>query len=196
MKQVEITTIVKKNLKEIDNILSKQGFKIIRKSNIKDRYMSQETKKLNKDNIIEILSKSLIIRYLNVNNKDIIKKLTYKNKNINNNKLLTEEKIDINVDDLDKTERLLSAVGFEKLIDVNYDVIVYQKDNLEFAFQQVEGLGLLLEYESTKDYENYTNNEILEEKKKMIDEVKKYNIDISNDFDIKKAFELIKKRFD
>ncbi len=196
MKQVEITTIVKKNLKEIDNILSKQGFKIIRKSNIKDRYMSQETKKLNKDNIIEILSKSLIIRYLNVNNKDIIKKLTYKNKNINNNKLLTEEKIDINVDDLDKTEQLLSAVGFEKLIDVNYDVIVYQKDNLEFAFQQVEGLGLLLEYESTKDYENYTNNEILEEKKKMIDEVKKYNIDISNDFDIKKAFELIKKRFD
>lgn len=196
MKQIEITTIVKQNLKEIDNILSKQGFKIIRKSNIKDRYMSQEINKLNKDNILEVLSKSLIIRYLNVNNKDIIKKLTYKNKKIKDNKILTEEKIDINVDDLDKTEQLLSAIGFKKLVDVKYDVIVYQKDNLEFAFQQVEGLGLLLEYESTKDYENYTNNEILKEKKKMIDEVKKYNIEISNDFDIKKAFELIKKRFD
>lgn len=196
MKQIEITTIVKQNLKEIDNILSKQGFKIIRKSNIKDRYMSQEINKLNKDNILEVLSKSLIIRYLNVNNKDIIKKLTYKNKKIKDNKILTEEKIDINVDDLDKTEQLLSAIGLKKLVDVKYDVIVYQKDNLEFAFQQVEGLGLLLEYESTKDYENYTNNEILKEKKKMIDEVKKYNIEISNDFDIKKAFELIKKRFD
>lgn len=196
MKQIEITTIVKQNLKEIDNILSKQGFKIIRKSNIKDRYMSQEINKLNKDNILEVLSKSLIIRYLNVNNKDIIKKLTYKNKKIKDNKILTEEKIDINVDDLDKTEQLLSAIGFKKLVDVKYDVIVYQKDNLEFAFQQVEGLGLLLEYESTKDYENYTNNEILKEKKKMIDEVKIYNIEISNDFDIKKAFELIKKRFD
>lgn len=196
MKQIEITTIVKQNLKEIDNILSKQGFKIIRKSNIKDRYMSQEINKLNKDNILEVLSKSLIIRYLNVNNKDIIKKLTYKNKKIKDNKILTEEKIDINVDDLDKTEQLLSAIGLKKLVDVKYDVIVYQKDNLEFAFQQVEGLGLLLEYESTKDYENYTNNEILKEKKKMIDEVKIYNIEISNDFDIKKAFELIKKRFD
>lgn len=196
MKQIEITTIVKQNLKEIDNILSKQGFKIIRKSNIKDRYISQEINKLNKDNILEVLSKSLIIRYLNINNKDIIKKLTYKNKKIKDNKILTEEKIDINVDDLDKTEQLLSAIGFKKLVDVKYDVIVYQKDNLEFAFQQVEGLGLLLEYESTKDYENYTNNEILKEKKKMIDEVKKYNIEISNDFDIKKAFELIKKRFD
>lgn len=196
MKQIEITTIVKQNLKEIDNILSKQGFKIIRKSNIKDRYMSQEINILNKDNILEVLSKSLIIRYLNVNNKDIIKKLTYKNKKIKDNKILTEEKIDINVDDLDKTEQLLSAIGLKKLVDVKYDVIVYQKDNLEFAFQQVEGLGLLLEYESTKDYENYTNNEILKEKKKMIDEVKKYNIEISNDFDIKKAFELIKKRFD
>lgn len=196
MKQIEITTIVKQNLKEIDNILSKQGFKIIRKSNIKDRYMSQEINKLNKDNILEVLSKSLIIRYLNVNNKDIIKKLTYKNKKIKDNKILTEEKIDINVDDLDKTEQLLSAIGFKKLVDVKYDVIVYQKDNLEFAFQQVEGLDLLLEYESTKDYENYTNNEILKEKKKMIDEVKIYNIEISNDFDIKKAFELIKKRFD
>ena len=59
------------------------------------------------------------------------------------------------------------------------------------CFQNVEGLGLLLEYENEKDFEGYSNEDILNEKYKMLEEIKKYNINISDDIDVKKAFELI-----
>lgn len=196
MKQIEVTTTVKQSLEEIDNILLNQGFKLIRKSRVEDRYMTQNINELTKDNILDVLQKCILIRYLCVDNDYTARKLTYKKKVFDGDTFVSEEKINVNIDDLNKAEYLLTSVGFEKLVDVNYDVIVYQKDKIELAFQQVEGLGLLLEYENSNDFAGYSSDEIIEEKKKMLDEIKKYNIDITDDFDIKKASELVLKRFD
>ena len=76
MKQIEITTKVNNTPEEIDKILSNQGFRIIRKSRIEDKYKTILYNELNKDNILEILSKCVLIRYLNVNNEQEFKKLT------------------------------------------------------------------------------------------------------------------------
>ena len=38
MEQIEVTTRVNQSLKEVDEILTAQGFKIIRKSRIEDKY--------------------------------------------------------------------------------------------------------------------------------------------------------------
>ena len=107
--------------------------------------------------------------------------------------VISEEKINVNIDDTEKAEQLFAALGFKKLTDVNYDVIVYAKDELELCFQDVENLGLLLEYESLKDYTGYSNEEILKEKNEMLEEIRQYNIKITDEYDIKKAFELIEK---
>ena len=68
-----------------------------------------------------------------------------------------------------------------------------KKNNLEFAFQNVNNLGLLLEYENLNDFEEKSNEEILEEKKTMIKELKSYGLNISNEIDVKKAYELVLK---
>lgn len=193
MKQIEITTYVNHNIKEVDEILTKQGFELIRKSRIEDKYMTMMYEKLNKENIIEILSKCVLIRYLCVNEKEEFKKITYKKKVYNGDTVISEEKINVNIDDIKKAEQLFTSLEFKNLVDVNYDVIVYKKDNLELAFQDVEGLGLLLEYENEDDFENRTDEEILKEKEKMLEEVRKYDLNISDDYDVKKAFELISK---
>ena len=195
MKQIEITTYVNNTLQEVDDILKRQGFKVIRKSKIKDIYKTLKYNELNKNNILNILSESVLIRYLKVNDKDEYKKLTYKNKIYDNDIVISEEKINVTIDDINKMNKLLELIGLKTIANVNYDVIVYSNDDIGFCFQSVENLGLLLEYENKNDYDGYTNEEILSEKFKMLKEIQKYGLNISNDIDVKKAFELIKHKF-
>lgn len=50
-----------------------------------------------------------------------------------------------------------------------------------------------MEYENTNDYTEFSNEIIIKEKEKMLDEIKRLKIDIENDYDVKKAYELIYK---
>lgn len=193
MKQIEVTTRVNESLKDVEKKLKEQGFEFIRKSRIEDIYMTQKLDNLRKDNIIDILKNSVLIRYLLVNNKDVFKKITYKNKVYKDDVVISEEKINVNIDDIEKAEKLFDVLGFKKLVEVKYDVIVYKKDNVELAFQDVEKLGLLLEYENEKAFEGYSDGQILQEKNKMLESIRSFNIDITNEFDVKKAYELIEK---
>lgn len=193
MKQIEITTRVNETLEEAIKKLEKHGFKKVRESKVKDIYLTQKKKDLNKKNIIEILSSCVLLRYLKINDEQVIKKITYKNKVYDDNQVISEEKINLNCEDLNIAYKLFQALKFEKLTEVKYDVLVMEKNNLEFAFQNVNNLGLLLEYENLNDFKEKSNEEILEEKKTMIKELKSYGLNISNEIDVKKAYELVLK---
>lgn len=192
MKQIEITTKVNMNLSDVDKLLNSQGFKKIRKSRIEDIYLSNHDGLVEKDDILDILKKSILLRYLCVNNENEYKKITYKNKTYKDNIVISEEKINVEIDDISNAEKLFNILGYRKLVEVKYDAIVYKKDNVELCFQDVENIGLLLEYENPNDFEGISQNKIYDIKQKMLNELKKYNLDITNDFDIKKAYELIK----
>ena len=194
MKQIEITTNVRQSLNEVDRLLIGQGFKIIRKSRVEDQYMIMGVDPKSEEDILSTLSHSLLIRFLHVEGQDPSQKLTYKKKTYEGDTVLTEEKISVGINDTKKARELLEALGFHKLVDVKYDVTVYEKEGIELAFQQVENLGLLLEYESLKDYEASSNEEVLEAKKQMLEELKGYQLDVTDDFDVKKAYQLIKNR--
>lgn len=191
MKQIEVTTRVNQTLEEVGKVLIGQGFQLIRKSRIEDKYMTQSSNELRKENVLEILKKCVLIRYLCVDGTQTFKKLTYKNKVYKDDVVISEEKINVNIDDINKAEKLFAALDFENIIDVNYDVIVYQKGDIEFAFQEVKNLGLLLEYENLNDFDGYSEEQIILEKKKMLEEIRSYQLDITEDYDVKKAFELI-----
>lgn len=61
---------------------------------------------------------------------------------------------------------------FEELIRVRYKVLVYSKDKIEYAFQDVENLGTLIEYENVENFEGKSLNEINEAKENMYNEIK------------------------
>lgn len=194
MKQIEVTTKVKQNINEINSLLLSKGFILIRRSRVEDRYMTQELDKLNRENVLDILQSCVLIRYLSVDNDYVWKGLTYKNKTYKDNIVISEEKISISIDDIELAEKLFKALKFQKLIDVKYDVIVYKKDDLELAFQEVEGLGLLLEYENLNDFDGCSNEEVIKIKKEMLGEIKGYGIITTDDFDIKKSYQLVIER--
>lgn len=198
MKQIEITVKVKNSLSEVDKILKNSDFKIIRKSRVEDEYLcpKQIVKKLTKDNIIECLNNSVLIRYLNVSGNEF-KKITYKEKKYDkSNTVISEEKVNVSIDDINNAIKLFEKLKFNHLVSVKYDVIVYSNGNYEFAFQDVENLGLLLEFENIKDFSEVDDSQIKEEKEKMLNILKKYNLSISEDYDIKKAYELLSKNLD
>ena len=193
MKQVEITTRVKDSLENIDKILKNKNFEIIRKSQIEDVYLSNFKNNLTDNNINDILSKSVLVRYLDENG-NIYKKITYKDKRYVNNVLQYEEKINISIDNTQNAIKLFKKIGFEKLVTVKYDCIVYSNKKLELAFQNVENLGLLLEYENKNDFNNATPEVINNEKTNMLQEIKNLGINVSDETDIRKAYELLKWR--
>lgn len=191
MKQIETTCEVCQSLDEINDILTKQNFKIIRKSRIEDKYMSQFVNQLNSDNIISILEKSVLLRKLILDGKEI-NKITYKDKKYDNGILLYEEKTSVSIDSIEDAENLFLKLGFKNLVNVNYNCTVYSNDNMELAFQDVENLGMLVEYESKEDFDGKSSEEINKKKLEMFEEIRNLGLIVGNK-DIRKANELILK---
>lgn len=110
-----------------------------------------------------------------------------------NGNVISEKKINLDIQDLEKAKKIFECLGFNELVEVKYHVIVYEKNGMELAFQIVENLGTLIEYENVNDFEGRALKEINNVKQKMYDEIKNTGINISEDMNIKKAYELIKK---
>lgn len=193
MKQIEITRYLLETEENAFDKLEKQGFKLIRTSTIEDKYLTSKLRELTKDNIQYILKNSVLLRYLNVEGKEF-KKITYKYKNVDKDEnIISETKININCEDLSEAEELFENLGFELLIIVKYKVKVYEKDGIELAFQNVEGLGNMIEYENAEDFENKNIEEIKKVKQKMEEKIESFGILIEKGNDVKKAKELIEK---
>lgn len=195
MKQIEITVRLNEDMQSAIRKLEIQGFKKIRESEINDLYMTSKMKELNKDNIQNILKNSVLLRNLKLRNKEI-KKITYKNKEIDKKgDVISEQKIDLECNDLEKAKDLFEHLGFEELIRVKYKVIGYSKEKVEYAFQDVENLETLIEYENTKNFEGKSLDEINETKNNMFNEIKNTGINLTEEKDVKKAYELILSKY-
>ena len=195
MKQIEITVRLDENMQSAIKKLENQGFKKIRESKIDDVYMTPKLNELNKDNIQNILKKSVLLRSLKLENREI-KKITYKNKEIDKNgDVISEQKINLDCSDLEKARDLFEHLEFEELIRVKYKVMVYSKDKVEYAFQDVENLGVLIEYENMDDFEGKSLDEINTVKKNMFEEIKNTGINLTEEKDVKKTYELILNKY-
>lgn len=193
MKQIEITRYLLETEENAFDKLEKQGFKLIRTSTIEDKYLTSKIRELRKNNIQYILKNSVLLRYLKVEGKEF-KKITYKYKNVDKDEnIISETKININCEDLSEAEKLFENLGFEILTIVKYKVKVYEKDGIELAFQNVEGLGSMIEYENEEDFENKNIEEIKKSKQKMEEKIESFGILIEKGNDVKKAKELIEK---
>ena len=195
MKQIEITVRLNENMQSAIRKLEMQGFKKIREGDIDDLYMTSKLNELKKDNIQNILRKSVLLRNLKFENKEI-KKITYKNKEIDENEnVISEEKTNLDCNDLEKAKDLFEHLEFEELIKVRYKIIVYSKDEVEYAFQDVENLGTLIEYENTEDFTGKSLDEINDTKNNMYNEIKNTGVNLTDEMDVKKAYELILNKY-
>ena len=63
------------------------------------------------------------------------------------------------------------------------------------AYQDVENLGVLIEYENMNDFERKSLDEINSAQNNMFEEIKNTGINVTNEKDVKKAYEIIIKKY-
>ena len=196
MQTIEITVKVNEPKEIVKEKLIKNGFKQTSDEYGDDIYMTRRLDELNKDNILDILNESIILRHHYGKYREERKWIVSKNKNYKDGHVTSEEIISVLIDDIDKMKRILENNGYKELVRKNQYFNDYTKDeNTVFILEEVENIGLLIEYENKNDFSNITDDEILEEKEKMYNTIKNLGIDIDKSYDIKKAYDLIIKKY-
>ncbi len=180
----EITVLVNSELNDIKEHLSDLGFKVMEEYCVNDIYMINKCY-VDNEHSLELLKKCVLIRNI-IDESGSRKFLTYKYKEYNDKEeIIKQGKINVKVDSIDNSRKLLEALNFEKLISINDNLTVYSNGVDEIVLQCVNNKHIYIEIEDKCNYIDKKYNSIEE----MIDVIKKYNIPIKDDnYFVKKAY--------
>ena len=180
----EITVLVNSELNDIKEHLSDLGFKVMEEYCVNDIYMINKCY-VDNEHSLELLKKCVLIRDI-IDESGSRKFLTYKYKEYNDKEeIIKQGKINVKVDSIDNSRKLLEALNFEKLISINDNLTVYSNGVDEIVLQCVNNKHIYIEIEDKCNYIDKKYNSIEE----MIDVIKKYNIPIKDDnYFVKKAY--------
>lgn len=195
MQTIELTVKVRDSKEVVKQKLIEHGFKQVTDEYGSDIYFSNEIEKLNKNNILEILNKSLLVRHHYGEYRPERKFLVFKDKKYKNNEIVKEEIIKTQIEDIDSMMRILEKMGYKELIRKKQHFNDFTNEKITLILEDVEEMGLLIEYENNNDFSDINDDEILKIKKEMYEEIKSYGINLEEFKDIKKAYELIKEKY-
>lgn len=186
----EITVKLKCSIEEMYKILDDKGFEIVDKFSLDDIYFASKDIDINKMLPREILKHCILIREITQYMPELrIIKMTYKNKNIApNGDIINQENVNCSIINVDEGKKFLNAIGYNKIMNIKENDIVYEKNGFQIAVKDVKNGEKLLEVETVKD-----NPELdtIEKLKKKINELQ-IPID-TNDYFVKKAEIELKK---
>lgn len=184
MRGVELTIEILENFDNVIEKLENQSFKLIRKYYMKDYYMIHKSVDLNTDNY-DILKKCLLIRDIRDDNPK--KYLIYKNKTYDEkDKIVSQTKETVKIDSIDDTKRMLEAVDFVVLFEVENNSFVYKNNDIEIVVQNITNpKGLYIEIEATEE-------ELMEDNDEKVKAILKKKLDTlqlktTDDYEVKKA---------
>lgn len=180
----EITVKIKCELEEFYRIIESKGFNIIDRFSMKDYYFVPTNLILKNMSTREILSNALLVRdiYNQMTNK-AIKKITYKIKEFDGEgNILNQEAINCDIFEIEDAKRLLSAIGYNQIMIIKENDIVYEKDKFQLAIKDIENGDNLIEIETIEGNSEFNTIE------KLKSQVEKLHIPVETDnYFVKKA---------
>ena len=179
----EITVKIKVSLDEFYKIIEEKGFWIDHEFSMNDTYFIPETLNLNKMSTRKILSKAVLVRKIEEKTSGkVIKKITFKIKNFDDNgNILSQESVNCDIKDIEDAKNLLKAIGYQEVMCIKEDDIVYEKDGLQLAIKDIKNGDKLIEIETEENDELNTID-------KLIQKINKLDIPIYTDnYFVKKA---------
>lgn len=148
----EITVKIKYNLDELYNILEKKDFKIVDKFSMDDAYFVPNEIDLDKTNSRQILMQAILVRDITgkISNRRT-KKMTFKIKKFDEyGNILSQSAVNCDILNTDDAKRLLNAIGYQEIMNIKENDIVYEKDGLQLAIKDIENGDNLIEIETTE----------------------------------------------
>ncbi|MBR4003533.1 MAG: hypothetical protein IKI95_05735 [Clostridia bacterium] len=192
MQETEITVEVFDDVQTIDKILKEKNFFVTDKKTLNDFYYTnfkpEELKNIKYTNLIK---NSFLVR--NVTGENFYETtLCYKNKIIDENEnVIAEEKTKSEVENLEKTLQILNKANITNWCNLKQDMIIYSNNQVEFAVQIVENLGVFIEFEETEEIANWTE---VEKIKYLVNYLKSLGLKLGNDFSCKKPYMMLNKK--
>lgn len=148
----EITIKITCSNEQLIKHLTDKGFCEGRKFTLDDYYLIPKDLKLDDLTTRDILSKSVIIRYI-VDDGKIIQKITFKKKDINgNDEILSQKAINCDVLDYKAGINLFNELGYYQIMNIKESDIIYYKDKLELAIKFIENSNTLIEIETDDNF--------------------------------------------
>ena len=164
----EITVKVLSSEKELLESLIKQGFKAGRTFSIDDYYYIPSELDIKNMTTREILSKAIILRYIEDGEKTI-QKIMYKIKNIaDNGDIISQKAINCDVLNIEDAKKLFKSLNYYEIMNIKENDIIYYKNKFELAIKFIENGDILIEIET----EANTEWDTIEKIKKIISEMK------------------------
>ena len=186
MKETEITVQVFNNYDKIDEILKKQGFKMIENYQLYDWYFSKFENVLNVS-YIDLMNNSFLVRNIVDDCPKI--QLCYKKKELDEfNNVLMEEKVKANLTDIESVIKIFNLAGLNNYCKVENNSFVYKKEKIELAVQIIKDLGIFIEYEETEDMNNLSAKQKFDY---MVNVVNNLGLELGKDYSCKKVFMLL-----
>jgi len=188
MKETEITVELFEDIKFIDKKLKEQGFAVIEKFQLNDWYYSKRDDVL-KLTYSQLIDSSFLVREIVTNHTKY--ELCFKKKEYDKlGNVIAEEKVKTEISDLDSCLKIFKLVGLNNYCIVENSSTVYKKGNIEFAIQNINGLGVFLELEEDTSMSAMSSDEKFAY---LADIVKGLGLKIGNDFSCKKVFMMLHK---
>lgn len=184
MQETEITVQVFEPMELIDKKLKDLGFKITRNFQLNDWYFTKFDDVKNID-YPTLINNSFLIRQVLTDNDENIH-LCYKSKQLDESgNVISEEKTKTKLSDLNSTIKIFTLAKLNNWCNLKNSSSVYSNGEMELAIQNIDGLGIFIEYE-----ENDTMHGLTKEQKfsKMCNDIKSMNLNIGSDFSCKKIY--------
>lgn len=192
MQETEITVEVFDDVQTIDKILKEKNFFVTDKKTLNDFYYTNfKPKELKNIKYTNLIKNSFLVR--NVTGENFYETtLCYKNKIIDENEnVIAEEKTKSEVENLEKTLQILNKANITNWCNLKQDMIIYSNNQVEFAVQIVENLGVFIEFEETEEIANWTE---VEKIKYLVNYLKSLGLKLGNDFSCKKPYMMLNKK--
>lgn len=191
MKETEITVQVLEDFDLIKNKLIYNGFKITEEIIMIDYYFSRYSKEELKNlEYSEMIKNSFLVRKIVTENECEIK-LLYKDKVLDENQnVISEQKISCDIMDIESILRIFKCAGLTCWCELKQNMQVFDNSKTSFVLQNVDDLGLFIEYEedeNMKEFNEYEKINIL------LNRLKKLNFKIGEDISCKKVLMKFKK---
>ena len=184
----EITVRAKYKFQQLDEELKKRGFNEINKYSFSDIFLVPNETDIKNEPVREILKRAILLREaIGITSNKNSKKITFKQKNINDNgEILSQSSAKCSIDSIEDAQNLFKAIGYKKIMKIDEIHSSYHKDNFKIIVKENINTGnVLIEAETNEYYKN------IEELKIKISEIA--NLVDTTDFFVKKAEQELQK---
>ena len=149
--EITVKVICSKN--ELLKSLVDKGFKEGRTFSLDDYYFIPNNLDIENMTTRDIVSKSVIIRYI-VNERKIRQVITFKIKDINDNDdIINQQAINCDIYNIEEAKKLFETIGYHEIMNIKENDIVYSKNGLELALKFINNGEILIEIETEPNTE-------------------------------------------